>query len=143
MMFSTNRPGRPRAFTLMEMVMVLAIIAIILGMGVGLMKNVLGDAHVQQAEAMINQLDTALVRYKTQAEHFPTEQQGLEALVTKPGSNPQPKRWSQKMEAKALIDPWGNPFRYRIPGKINQDGFDIWSAGLDGQDGTEDDVGNW
>lgn len=139
---------RPRAkakgFTLMEMILVLGIIALLVGMGVYMMDNVLGDAEIGRARGDIATLDASLIRYKTKGGLYPTTEQGLDALVKKPSDGPQPRSYSTLLKsANALIDPWGNSYQYRRPGKHNQDTYDVFSMGPDGQDGTEDDIGNW
>ncbi len=139
--------GRKRAcrggFTLMEMILVLAIISLLLGAGVFTMLNVVEDAKLQRAEADVETLKTNLVRYQTMALTFPTTEQGLDALVNRPSTEPIPRKWTQKTEASSLIDPWGNQYQYANPGRKNVTGYDIWTVGPDGQSGTEDDLGNW
>ena len=138
----SNRLHRLRhnAFTLMEMILVLAIIGILVGLGIFAMKGVVGDAEIGRATADIRTLETNIVRYRTMAGFVPTQAQGLEALAKKPSGNPAPRSWRQLMDASALMDPWGHPYQYRNPGKKNQGGYDIYSMGPDGQDGTQDDV---
>lgn len=130
-------------FTLMEMMLVLFIIALLLGGGVYLMQNVGQDAEIAKAEADIKTWETNLIRYKTKALFLPTQQQGLEAMVTEPTSEPRPKRWSQLAKPEALMDPWGNHYQYRNPGKHNPQGYDVFSYGPDKLEGTRDDIGNW
>ncbi len=129
--------------TLMEMMLVLAIIAVLLGLGAFKMKNVLSDADVTGASADVQNIETNLVRFKAKAMFFPTEQQGLIALAEPPSSGPKPKSWTQCLEKEALIDPWGNPYQYNYPGRKNSDSYDVYSMGPDGKAGTEDDIGNW
>ncbi|WP_009961278.1 type II secretion system major pseudopilin GspG [Verrucomicrobium spinosum] len=131
------------AFTLMEMMLVLFIIALILGGGVYLMQNVGQDAEVSKAASDIKTWETNLVRYKTKAMMLPTQQQGLAAMVTQPTVEPLPKRWSALAKPEALSDPWGRPYQYRNPGKRDPAGYDLYSLGPDGVEGTPDDVGNW
>lgn len=129
--------------TLMEMMLVLAIIALLLGLGAFKMKNVLSDADVTGASADVENIETNLVRYKAKAMFYPTEEQGLIALVEPPTSGPKPRTWTQCLEKEALIDPWGNPYQYHYPGRKNSDSYDVYSMGPDGNPGTEDDIGNW
>lgn len=127
----------------MEMMLVLFIIALILGGGVYMMQNVGQDAEYGKAQGDIKAWETNLIRYKTKALLLPTQQQGLESMVTKPSAEPIPKRWSQMAKPEALMDPWGNRYQYRNPGKRNPQSYDVFSVGPDKQEGTEDDVGNW
>jgi len=125
------------------MILVLAIISILLGTGVFTMLNVVEDAKLQQAEAALETLETNLVRYQTMALRYPTTEQGLDALVNRPSTEPVPRKWTQKMEERALYDPWTNPYQYTNPGVRNATGFDLWSIGPDGIASSEDDLGNW
>jgi general secretion pathway protein G len=136
------KPSRA-GFTLMEMMLVLFIIALILGGGVYLMQNVGQDAQISKARADIKAWETNLIRYQTQNMTLPTQQQGLESMVNKPTADPQPKFWRPLAKPELLRDPWGHPYQFRNPGVHNQQGYDIFSLGPDGQEGTPDDIGNW
>lgn len=127
----------------MEMLLVLGIIALLIGMGTVMMKDVLGDAEEGRATADISVFSASLVRYKTKGGLYPTTSQGLKALVVKPTDGPQPKKYKSVLKEEALYDPWGNLYQYRYPGKFNTDSYDIFSVGKDGKEGTEDDVTNW
>ena len=134
---------RRAGFTLMEMILVLAIISLLLGAGVFTMVGVVEDAKWSRAEADLETLETNLVRYQTMALRFPTTEQGLVSLVNRPSAEPMPRKWTKKMEESALYDPWGNLYHYANPGAKNPTGFDLWSVGPDGTNATEDDIGNW
>lgn len=131
------------AFTLMEMLLVLGIIALLIGMGTVMMKDVLGDAEEGRAKGDIAGLTASVIRYKTKGGLYPTSSQGLKALVVRPSDGPQPKSYKSLLKEEALYDPWGNLYQYRYPGKFNTDSYDIFSVGKDGKEGTEDDVTNW
>ena len=131
---------RSSGFTLMEMILVLAIIGILVGLGIFAMRGVVGDAEIAKAGADSQTMKINLTRYKTMAGYLPTQAQGLEALVKKPSGNPAPRSWRQLMDASALTDPWGHPYQYRNPGKRDTSSYDVYSMGPDGQDGTADDV---
>ena len=139
---TTRRRSRLQrsGFTLMEMILVLAIIGILVGLGIFAMKGVVGDAEIGKAMADIRTLETNIVRYRTMAGFVPSQSQGLEAMAKKPSGSPAPKSWRQLMDPSALTDPWGHPYQYRNPGKRNTAGYDVYSMGPDGQDGTADDV---
>ncbi|MEO0447296.1 MAG: type II secretion system major pseudopilin GspG [Verrucomicrobiota bacterium] len=132
-----------RGFTLMEMILVLAIISLLIGLGAYTMRNVLGDANLKKAQADVRNLETNLVRFKMKALFYPNQDQGLQALVTRPTTGPKPKQWSQSLTSDALLDPWGNPYQYANPAKRSSAAYDVYSMGQDGKDGTEDDIGNW
>ncbi|MCB1061335.1 MAG: type II secretion system major pseudopilin GspG [Verrucomicrobiae bacterium] len=138
-----TRSAQARGYTLMEMLLVLGIIGLLLGLGVYSMVGVLGDADDSKVRADIQNFHANLIRYKTKAGIYPTTEQGLEALVKRPSSGPAPRAWKQFLKESALVDPWSKPYQYRYPGKHNPDSYDIFSFGMDGQEGTEDDIGNW
>ena len=101
--------------------------------------------------------------YRVHMGDFPSTTEGLQALITAPSSPPaapsplpavfrdsadKAGRWRgpyvfANEHWKPFLDPWGNPYQYRYPGIRNKDGYDIWSKGPDGKDGTADDIGNW
>lgn len=136
-------PRRPQGFTLIEMLIVLAIISLLVGMGTYMMKNVLGDADEGRVKADIQALNASLIRYKTRAGIYPTTEQGLQSLVSMPTVGPKPRSYKSLMKPAGIIDPWGNPYEYKRPGDRNPETYDIYSRGLDGEKGTADDIGNW
>ena len=85
-------------------------------------------------------METNLIRYRTMAGSLPSGAQGLYALVRRPEGDPIPQRWHQLMDAGMLVDLWGHPYQYRNPGKRHPEGFDIYSLGPDGKEGTADDI---
>jgi general secretion pathway protein G len=138
-----RNPRHHGGYTLMEMIMVLAIIALLLGTGAYLMSDVLGDGNKIKVKSDIQTLHANLIRYKTNGDCYPSEEQGLDALVNEPVGDPQPTSWKNYLQASVLIDPWGRPYQYRYPGKHNPGSYDIFTLGIDGLEGTADDVGNW
>ena len=134
---------RLAAFSLVEMVLVLAIIALLLGVAVRGVQGVLEHGKEVAAKADVDTFNSMLVTYQSMALRYPTSDQGLKALVDKPTGGPQPRQWRRLMDA-IKPDPWGNDYKYLYPGKHNGNAKpDVWSVGADFQDGTEDDVGNW
>ncbi|MGV3662951.1 MAG: type II secretion system major pseudopilin GspG [Prosthecobacter sp.] len=131
------------AFTLLEMMVVLLIIALIIGSVAVMMGGIENNAQGVTTSAKVNGIQGALMSYKMANLTYPTQEQGLEALVTRPTSQPAPKRWTQLLKADSLTDPWGRKMAYRNPGKRNTNGYDVYSFGPDGLDNTEDDIGNW
>ncbi len=138
------RPFQPRlaAFTLMEMMLVLLIITLIIGSVAIMFQNFSSNAQITTTEGKVRSLEAALMQYRTLNMFYPTQGQGLEALVTKPSGDPKPKRWNQFVKPEAILDPWGHKMQYRNPGKRNAQGFDVYSLGPDGVD-SDDDIGNW
>jgi general secretion pathway protein G len=88
---------------------------------------------------------TALDRYRKVLGRFPTTAEGLEALLSPPSSfADKAEEWPLVTGGRhALQDPWGNPFRYECPGIHNPGSYDLYSFGPDGQEGGDDDIGNW
>ena len=154
---STHRPLRlsllrratrktARAFTLIEILVVLAIAGMIIGLAVANFGKIFGGAKEDIAGMFVSSsLQVPLATYSMQMGNYPSTAEGLQALITAPSDKVD--RWRgpylQGDKSKVLLDPWGNPYQYRFPGTHNTDGYDVWSKGPDGQDGTADDIGNW
>ena len=130
------------AFSLIEMVLVLGIIALLVGSGIVYLVGVLGVGKETRVKADINTMTAALRTYESVNLSLPTTQQGLSALVVIPKTKPAPKSWRPLLK-KTLLDPWGHEYVYLNPGKKDPSGFDLSSMGPDGKAGTEDDIGNW
>ncbi len=126
-------------FTLLEMVIVLGIIAVILGGAIGVLGKVGEGAKLQRVEGDFNAIGSALRTYKINAGHYPSSQQGLKALVSKPSGTPQPRRWTSLMDSVPL-DPWGQEYIYRFPGKKVATEYELVTKGKDGQENTADDI---
>lgn len=126
-------------FTLLEMVIVLGIIAVLLGGSIALIGNLGETAKIQRVESDFNAVGSALEGYKLNAGVYPTTQQGLKALVEKPGSTPIPRRWT-KIADKVPTDPWNADYIYRFPGKRDTSKFELISKGKDGMENTGDDI---
>lgn len=122
------------AFTLMEMMLVLAIIALLIAIGAVALRDVEGSANITAAEAHMNTIKVAITQYKTLNRTLPPS---LEALVQPPG-NARVKR--QLIREDGIIDPWGNKYQYRSPGRKSGGPYDLYSMGPDGKDGGDDDV---
>ena len=135
----SRMPRHSGGFTLLEMVIVLGIIAMILGGAIFAMRNIGDSAKLTQADNDFKSLQSALAMYKLNAGNFPTTQQGLKALNEKPSTAPAPRRWTKILD-KLPLDPWGNEYVYRFPGKKDPSDFEIISKGKDGQEGTDDDL---
>lgn len=144
--FEFDRPAAHRAqagFTLLELLIALVIIGLLVGVvAPNLFKNV-GKSETTAAKQQIEALSHALDQYRLDTGHFPSTEQGLAALNTKPDGDP---RWNGPYLKKAVPnDPWGRPYLYRTPGEHNND-YDLSSLGKDGVSGGSGDaadVSNW
>lgn len=122
----------------MEMMIVMGIIAVLAGGMIGLLGDFDEGPKIQKAENEMRALSATLLQYKTLGGRYPTEEQGLQALVTKPTKDPIPRRHSP---IKALAkDPWGNDYIYKMPGTKDPKTYEIISYGADGVEGGGDDI---
>lgn len=134
-----------RGFTLIELLLVMVIIAVLAALVIPSFVGRSEEARKGAAETQIKSLfGTALDTYEVDNGSYPTTNQGLEALRTKPTAAPEPKKWSGPyLKSEVPLDPWGNEYTYRAPGQNNPSSYDLSSMGPDGRDGTEDDITNW
>ncbi len=130
-------------FTLIEVMVVVVILGILAAIVVPRVMDRPDAARITKAKADIRALESALNLYKLDNFVYPTTDQGLQALVSKPSGTPEPRNWKQYMD-RMPKDPWGNDYQYLSPGV--QGAVDIFSLGADAQPGGEDtnaDIGNW
>jgi general secretion pathway protein G len=133
-----------KGFTLIEIMIVVIIIASLAAIVMPRLSGRSEQAKVVVAQTDINSsISLALKLYQLDNGKFPTTEQGLAALISKPSSAPVPVNWKEPYLDKKPIDPWGNPYQYKSPGAHNSSTFDLNSFGGDGVEGTADDVKNW
>lgn len=137
-----TQPLHSRGFTLIELVLVLTIIAILAGSGIYLLSGNVDTAKETRVQGDLNAIATQLQLYEARNSRMPTTEQGIEALVTKPTKEPLPERWTALLE-ELPKDPWGMPYKYRYPAQKSKKPYDLYTAGKDGIEGNEDDIGNW
>lgn len=145
-MVRIRRKARGRGFTLIE---VLIVIAIIVALGGLVAVNLLGkkkDAKIGLAKTDLNTLRLALKGFNLKYDRFPTDDEGLEVLWNKEklDADADQSKWSKELESSMPNDQWGKPWGYRQTSEHgDEENFDLWSNGPDGEEGTEDDITSW
>jgi general secretion pathway protein G len=133
-----------RAFTLLEILVVLAIIGLLAGLAITNVDKIFGDAQGSTTRMQVREsMRAPLMSYRISMGDFPSTSEGLQALVTPPASKADRWRGPYVEPPKVPIDHWGEPLQYEYPGKRNKTSYDLWSKGPDKQTGTDDDIGNW
>ncbi|MEY2953608.1 MAG: type secretion system major pseudopilin GspG [Pseudomonadota bacterium] len=134
---------RLSGFTLIELMVVLVIIGVLAALIVPNVLDRADDARVTAARTDVSNLTQALKLYKLDNQRYPTAEQGLQALIARPTTNPVPTNWKPYLE-KLPNDPWGRAYQYLNPGVKAE--IDVMSFGADGQPGGEGknaDIGSW
>ncbi|ALG66502.1 type II secretion system major pseudopilin GspG [Beggiatoa leptomitoformis] len=134
-----------QGFTLIEVMVVIVILSILATLVVPSIMGRTADARQTKTRHDIHAIEAALKLYKLDNYVYPSTDQGLEALVNRPMTTPEPRKWKEGGYLERLpIDAWGSPYQYMSPGVHGE--IDIWSLGADKQpDGTGEnmDIGNW
>lgn len=134
---------REHGFTLVELLIVLAILGLLAALAVPQLMNSLERAKAETAKVQVEKLGSILDLYRLEVGHYPSDQEGLRALVEAPAGSEQ---WNGPylQNREALTDPWGNPYHYRFPGEHGE--YDLYSLGADAKDGGEGnnaDIASW
>lgn len=134
--------GRSAGFSLLEIMVVIAIIGLIASL---ILPNVIGageQADRQKARTDIVSLENALSQYRLDNGSYPTTEQGLDALLNEPQVDPRPRNYRRNGYINRLpLDPWNQEYLLLSPGEFGD--VDVFSAGPDATPGTDDDIGNW
>ncbi len=134
-----------KGFTLIEVMVVVVILGILAAIVVPRIMSRPDEARMVKAQQDIRAVAAALDLYRLDNFTYPSTDQGLEALVSRPIDLTQGSKWREGgYLAKVPIDPWGNPYNYLIPGQHSE--YDLYSLGADGVlggDGANADIGNW
>ncbi len=138
--------NRKQGFSLVEILIVIALIAILATVAIGNLGGIFGGQQEKIAQQVVNQgMKLGLTAYKLDVGNYPSSEEGLRALIKSPAGKESRWKGPYLEEFEVPLDPWGNPYQYRFPGSRNVSGargYDIWSLGTDGTE-SPDDIGNW
>lgn len=132
-----RRRRRQAGFTLLELLVVLAILALLAGFAGPRVMSYLGGAKVQSAKIQMENLSTAMDLFFLDLGRYPTAEEGVAVLVEPPRADAEKWRGPYLDKKNAVVDPWGQPYRFRRPGREGP--FDIYSTGADGAEGGDGD----
>ena len=133
-----------KGFTLLEIMIALAILALLVGLAVTNLDTIFGNAQGTTAKLFVSEsIKLPLSSYRIAMGDYPSTAEGLQALITAPSGKADSWHGPYFSDPKIPVDPWGEPYVYKYPGVHNPKGYDIYSKGPDKQDGTADDIGNW
>lgn len=122
-------------FTLLELLVVMVIIGLLVGYVGPKYFSQLGKSEIKAARAQISAVRKAVDMYRLNMGHYPSQESGLSALSVAPAN--EPKWQGPYLEKELPVDPWGQPYMYRIPGEKNE--YDVFSYGKDGRPGGVDE----
>jgi general secretion pathway protein G len=129
------------AFTLVEMLLVLVILAVLAAIVIPKFSGRSQQAKETAAKSQISSIEIALDSFEVDNGFYPAGSAGLNALIEQPNNA---QNWKGPYLKKGIpLDPWGNPYIYTYPGKNNSRGYDLMSPGPDGRAGGNDDINNW
>jgi general secretion pathway protein G len=142
-MHAKSAYARETGFTLVELLVVLAILGLLVALAAPRVMKYLGSARSDTARIQIEKLAGILDLYHLEVGHYPTDQEGLKALAEKPA---QADNWNGPYlkSRESLIDPWGAPYVYHSPGEHGE--YDLYTLGADGKqggEGADKDITNW
>ena len=143
----TDRSLRVAGFTLIEILVVIAVIAILASIVTPLVFRNVGDAKTSAARAQIEIFGLALDGYRLDNDYYPATAQGLDALNRIPDGEPAARNWRGPYLKKGVpLDPWGRAYAYLSPGVANPGSYDLQSLGRDGKaggTGEDADITSW
>ncbi|WP_372880821.1 type II secretion system major pseudopilin GspG [Psychromonas sp.] len=139
---NSKAENKQQGFTLLEIMVVIVILGILASLVV---PNLMGNkdkADRQKVVSDVIALENALDMYRLDNSNYPSTDQGLDALVSEPSGDPTPRNYRDGGYIRRLPqDPWGNDYVLISPGE--QGAIDVFSVGPDGEEGSDDDLGNW
>jgi general secretion pathway protein G len=135
----SGRNAMRLGFTLVELLLVLVILAVLAAVVVPKFVNRPEQAKQTAAKADATMIENQLEQFSVDVGRYPTPEEGLAVLVDGEAL----KGWKGPYLKDLPKDPWGHPYLYANPGTHHVKGIDVWSAGPNGNDGDDDDIGNW
>ena len=130
-----------RAFTMMELLVVLAILGLLAGLAISNVSGIFGSAQQSTAQIFVKEsMKAPLFTYSLHMGSFPTTAEGLQALIVAPADRADRWHGPYITDTKIPNDPWGQPYQYAYPGTHNKSGYDLWSKGPPEK---PQDIGNW
>lgn len=143
-LLSARPANRKSGFSLIEILIVIALIAILATVAIGNLGGIFSDQQEKVADIFVKQtVKLGLTPYRLDMGQYPSTEEGLQALMRPPAGKE--ARWRGPYLEELPLDPWNNPYQYRFPGTKNVNGargYDVWSWGPDGTE-SADDIGNW
>lgn len=138
-----NANVHARGYTLIEIMVVIVILGILASLIIPRIASRPEEARIVKAKQDVRAIESALELYKLDNGNYPTTEQGLSALVTKPSAEPVPANWKQEGYLKKLpVDPWNHPYQYANPGTHGE--IDVFSEGSSTpKNGEKAQIGNW
>jgi general secretion pathway protein G len=144
-----SRRSVARGFTLIEVLLVLVILGMLATVAIVALSGTREGARIDTTKLMIKQIESALDTYNLHIGSYPTDDQGLQALLVKPSFDDDKlgEKWRGPYLKEEPRDAWNHPIKYqKVEGSTDETGgkpYKVWSLGPDGQDGTEDDIKSW
>jgi len=134
---------KKKGFTLIELMLVVLIIGVLAAMALPRFAGRSEQARLSVAKTDITaNIAVGLDLYELDNGRYPSTEQGLNALRTKPTASPEPRNWNGPYLKRAPIDPWGNEYRYKYPSTRKGVDYELYSLGPDSVE-SDDDIGNW
>jgi general secretion pathway protein G len=145
MFMNRTRIATQAGFTLLEILLVVIIISMLVGVAVVNLVPKVQESKITATRDQIHNYESALDLYVLDNGILPSTEQGLQALIAQPTSTPVPGNWKGPYLKPPILRPdaWNHPFIYRNPGQHNTTSYDILSPGPSGQEGSDDNIGNW
>lgn len=142
-----NRTRRRAAFTLLEVLLVIVILVTLAALVVPNFMGAGEKAKVDATKLQLANFEKALDIFRMNVGRYPTSDEGLEALIDEEvlEEETDQEKWAGPYLKGSSVpkDEWGNDWEYTSPGDINEEGYDLYSYGPDGEEDTEDDIKNW